>query len=55
MSQCRERSEHKKISGLASMNIICIYLIYKFMSQAYMFDTAQSNAYPISLSDFIAY
>jgi len=41
------------------MNIICIYLIYIFLSQAYMFkynvNTARKNAYPISLSDYIAY
>ena len=59
MSQCRERSERQKISSLASMKIIGIYLIYSVMSQAYMFkhnvDTAQKYAYPLWLSDYIAY
>jgi len=41
------------------MKIIDIYLIYTFMSQAYMFkhsvDTAQKYAYTLWLSDCFAY
>jgi len=41
------------------MKIIGIYLIYSVMSQAYMFkhnvDTARMYAYPLCLSDYIAY
>jgi len=59
MSQCCERGERRKISSLASMNIIYIYLIYTVTFQAYTFkhdvDTARKYAHTLSLSDNMAY
>jgi len=57
----REPNERKKISSLASMNIVYIYLIYMYTvtSQAYMLKhnvgTARKYAHTLSLSDYIAY
>jgi len=55
----RAKRASKKISSSASMKIIGIYLIYSVMSQAYVFkhnvDTARKYAYPLWLSDYIAY